>query len=147
MPLFKKGSKVHDGSWVEVPADTPTALDPTGTNKKPKKVFKVITVRGRQEQAWLNSNLWQPLQETVVPAEAKAAAKVVYYGTYSSDGMRQDGAPGGSYSAVFDQYKMEGADLYTRDEARHVNQWDTRKPFPGFDPKLGSKTLDIYSED
>jgi hypothetical protein len=146
MPLFKK-NKSSDGSWVEVPAGTPTALDPTGKNKKPKKVFKVITVRGRQEQAWLDSNLWQPLQETVVPAEAKGPAKVVYYGTYSSDGMRQDGAPGGSYSAVFDQYKMEGADLYTRDEARHVNQWDTRKPFPGFDPKLGSKTLDIYSED
>ena len=146
MPLFKKG-KSHDGSWVEVPAGTPTALDPTGKSKKPKKVFKVITVRGRQEQAWLDSNLWQPLQETLVPAEAKAAAKVVYYGTYGSDGMRQDGSPGGSYSAVFDQYKMQGADLYTRDEARHVNQWDTRKPFPGFDPKLGSKTLDIYSED
>jgi len=146
MPLFKKG-KSHDGSWVEVPAGTPTALDPTGKSKKPKKVFKVITVRGRQEQAWLDSNLWQPLQETIVPAEAKAAAKVVYYGTYGSDGMRQDGSPGGSYSAVFDQYKMQGADLYTRDEARHVNQWDTRKPFPGFDHKLGSKTLDIYSED
>jgi hypothetical protein len=146
MPLFKKG-KSHDGSWVEVPAGTPTALDPSGKSKKPKKVFKVITVRGRQEQAWLDSNLWQPLQETIVPAEAKAAAKVVYYGTYGSDGMRQDGSPGGSYSAVFDRYKMQGADLYTRDEARHVNQWDTRKPFPGFDPKLGSKTLDIYSED
>ena len=32
-------------------------------------------------------------------------------------------------------------------QARVLKQWDTRKPFPGFDPKLGSKTLDIYSED
>ena len=61
--------------------------------------------------------------------------------------MRHDGAPGGAYSSVFDQYAMKGGDLYTRDEARVLKQWDTRKPFPGFDPKLGSKTLDIYSED
>jgi hypothetical protein len=42
---------------------------------------------------------------------------------------------------------MPGGDLYTNDEVRRLKQWDTRKPFPGFDPKLGSKTLDIYSED
>ena len=35
----------------------------------------------------------------------------------------------------------------TRDEARRLNQWDTRYPFPGFDPKEGSITLDLYSED
>jgi hypothetical protein len=71
----------------------------------------------------------------------------VHYGTYGSDGMRRDGPPGGSYSAAFEQYRMQGGDLYTRDEARNLYHWDTRKPFPGFDPKLGSKTLDIYSED
>ena len=52
-----------------------------------------------------------------------------------------------AYSSVYDRYAMKGGDLYTRDEARVLKQWDTRKPFPGFDPKLGSKTLDIYSED
>lgn len=146
MPGFKKKKPSSDGSWVEVGPDDPdysTAI----TRGKKKMVFRVITVRGRQEQEWLDSNMWQPLQETVIPAEAKAPLTVVYYGTYGSDGMRRDGAPGGAYSSVFDQYSMQGQDVYTRDEVRRLKQWDTRKPFPGFDPKLGSKTLDIYSED
>lgn len=146
MPGFKKKKPSSDGSWVEVGPDDPdysTAI----TRGKKKMVFRVITVRGRQEQEWLDSNMWQPLQETVIPAEAKAPLTVVYYGTYGSDGMRRDGAPGGAYSSVFDQYSLQGQDVYTRDEVRRLKQWDTRKPFPGFDPKLGSKTLDIYSED
>ncbi len=161
MPLFKKKQRGYDGAWV--PAPDPNALEATGGRQtgpsivaaqplprkgtKTKKVFRVVTVRGRQEQEWLDSGLWQPLQETVIPAEAKAPLTVVYYGTYGSDGMRHDGAPGGAYSSIFDQYAMQGGDLYTKDEARRLKQWDTRKPFPGFDPKLGSKTLDIYSED
>ena len=168
MPLFRKKKKPnHDGAWV--PADqeiskyegagpivttgdttglsSPMPAPVQGRGKKKKKVFRVVTVRGRQEQAWLDSNLWQPLQETITPAEANAPLTVVYYGTYGSDGMRHDGSPGGAYSSVFDQYAMQGGDLYTRDEARRLKQWDTRKPFPGFDPKLGSKTLDIFSED
>ncbi len=144
MPKFKKGG--NDGAWVEAPADEQNALATTG-GKKRKKVFKVLTFRGRQEKAWLDSNLWQPLQETIIPQEAKMPLVEVHYGTYGSDGMRRDGPPGGSYSAVFDQYRMQGGDLYTRDETSCLYQWDTRKPFPGFDPKLGSKTLDIYSED
>lgn len=147
MPRFKKGFR--DGAWLPAEDVTEVAggvkLDSRG--RKRKKVFKVITVRGRQESAWLDSGLWQPLQETIIPAEAQAPRTIVYYGTYGSDGMRQDGAPGGAYSSVFDQYAMQGGDLYTRDEARRLKQWDTRVPFPGFDPKLGSKTLDIYSED
>ena len=144
MPRFKKGG--NDGAWVEVPPEEQGALATTG-GKKRKKVFRVLTFRGRQEKAWLDSNLWQPLQETVIPQEAKMPMIEVHYGTYGSDGMRRDGPPGGAYSAVFDQYKMQGGDLYTRDECRNLYHWDTRKPFPGFDPKLGSKTLDIYSED
>ena len=146
MPLFKKKKQSHEGSWVEVGPDDPDYSRAITRGKK-KMAYRVITVRGEQEQEWLDSNLWQPLVETVIPAEAKAPQTVVYYGTYGSDGMRRDGSPGGSYSSVFDQYAMQGLDVYTRDEARKLKQWDTRKPFPGFDPKLGSKTLDIYSED
>ena len=157
MPLFRRKKPVSDGAWIEVPpGQERTAgsdnLARRGTptrarGKKNKKQFRVVTVRGRQEQAWLDSGMWQPLQETVIPAEAKAPLHVVHYGTYGSDGMRHDGPPGGAYSSVYDQYAMQGGDLYTRDEVRTLKQWDTRKPFPGFDPKLGSKTLDIYSED
>ncbi len=146
MPGFKKKKPSSYGSWVEVGPNDP-GYDRSITRGKKKMVFRVITVRGRQEQEWLDSNMWQPLQETVIPAEAKAPLTVVYYGTYGSDGMRRDGSPGGAYSSIFDQYAMQGQDVYTRDEARRLKQWDTRKPFPGFDPKLGSKTLDIYSED
>jgi hypothetical protein len=150
MPLFRRKKPAGAGSWVEVSPGSEHAVDPntpTVVKGKKKKQFRIVTVRGRQEQAWLDSGMWQPLQETIVPAEAKAPLHVVHYGTYGSDGMRRDGPPGGAYSSVFDQYAMQGADLYTRDEARRLKQWDTRKPFPGFDPKLGSKTLDIYSED
>jgi len=160
MPLFRKKKVNYDGQWVKLhgadadvvrdslgrPLDNATAVD-QGRKVKEKKVFRVVTVRGRQEQAWLDSGMWQPPVETVIPAEARAPLTVVYYGTYGSDGMRRDGSPGGAYSSVFDQYAMQGGDLYTRDEARMLKQWDTRKPYPGFDPKLGSKTLDIYSED
>lgn len=144
MPLFKKKIN-HDGAWVPA-EENDTGVVLKGRDKQ-KKVFRVVTVWGRQQQAWLDSDLWQPLQETIIPAEAKAPLSVVYYGTYGNEGMRRDGAPGGAYSSVFDQYAMQGGDVYTRDEARRLKQWDTRKPFPGFDPKLGSKTLDIYSED
>ena len=144
MPLIKKRKGGgYDGAWVPV-EDT---SEPGKGRRKKKKVFRVVTAWGRQQQEWLDSNLWQPLQETVIPEEAKAPLTVVYYGTYGSDGMRHDGAPGGAYSSVYDQYAMQGHDVYTRDEVRRLKQWDTRKPFPGFDPKLGSKTLDIYSED
>lgn len=162
MPLFRRKKRVnYDGEWVKIPnadpemvphgsldkpRDNETALDKR-RKPKDKKAFRVITVRGRQEQAWLESDLWQPQVETTIPEEARAPLTVVYYGTYGSDGMRHDGAPGGAYSSVFDEYAMQGGDLYTRDEARNLKQWDTRRPFPGFDPKLGSKTLDIYSED
>jgi hypothetical protein len=154
MPLFKKKFS-GAGQWV--PAEDlsvtqgdssgPGSVAPARDKGRKKKVFRIVTVRGRQEREWLESGMWQPLQETVIPAEAKAPLTVAYYGTYGSDGMRRDGAPGGAYSSVYDQYAMQGGDLYTRDEARRLKQWDTRKPFPGFDPKLGSKTLDIYSED
>lgn len=161
MPMFKKKKANYSGEWVNIPNADKGSLpagdhDATGDQVanvistpavKNKKVFRVVTVRGRQEQAWLDSRLWQPLVETVIPDEARAPLTVMHYGTYSSDGLRHDGAPGGAYSSVFDQYAMQGGDLYTRDEARALKQWDTRKPFPGFDPKLGSKTLDIYSED
>ena len=145
MPLFKKKPRGYDGAWVAAPDKG--GAEPEGGRRKKKKVFRVVTFWGRQQQAWLDSNLWQPLQETIIPAEAKAPLTIVRYGTYGSDGLRRDGSPGGSYSSVFDQYAMQGGDVYTRDEARNLKQWDTRKPFPGFDPKLGSKTLDIYSED
>ena len=145
MPLFKKKLRGYDGAWV--PADEVPGEQPATGRRKKKKVFRVLTVWGRQQQAWLDSNLWQPLQETIIPAEVKAPLTVVRYGTYGSDAMRRDGSPGGAYSSVFDQYAMQGWDVYTRDEARNLKQWDTRKPFPGFDPTLGSKTLDIYSED
>jgi len=145
MPLFKKKPRGYDGEWV--PADETPVEESGGKKRKKKKVFRVVTYWGRKQQAWLDSNLWQPLQETIIPEEAKAPLTVVRYGTYGSDGMRRDGSPGGAYSSVFDQYAMQGGDVYTRDEARKLKQWDTRKPFPGFDPKLGSKTLDIYSED
>jgi hypothetical protein len=148
MPTLKRKKGGNDGEWVPVEEVEGTNLPATtGRGKKKKKVFRVLTVRGRQEREWLDSGLWQPLQETIVPAEAKAPQTVVRYGTYGSDGMRNDGPRGGTYSSVFDQYAMQGGDLYTNDEVRHLKQWDTRKPFPGFDPKLGSKTLDIYSED
>jgi len=161
MPMFKKKKPSYSGEWVNIPDANPDArvsADPDATGDqlanvvntpavKNKKVFRVVTVRGRQEQAWLDSNLWQPMVETIYPEEAKAPLMVMYYGTYGSDGMRHDGAPGGAFSSVYEQYAMTGGDLYTRDEARVLKQWDTRKPFPGFDPKLGSKTLDIYSED
>lgn len=165
MPLFRKKKTNHDGAWVPASGEiakyegpigttgdttglsTPMPAAVKGRGKNKKKVFRVVTVWGRQQQAWLDSDLWQPMQETVIPAEAKAPLTVVYYGTYGSDGMRRDGSPGGAYSSVYDQYAMQGQDLYTRDEARRLKQWDTRKPFPGFDPKLGSKTLDIFSED
>src|SRR3954447_17387944 len=167
MPLFRRKKKTPNmaGDWVtmpELPADQQPKGDqlaprnnndqtgvgtPVKSMPKNKKVFRVVTVRGKQEQAWLDSGLWQPQVETVIPEEARAPLTVVYYGTYGSDGMRHDGAPGGGYSSVFDQHAMKGGDPYTRDESRTPKQWDTRKPFPGFDPKLGSKTLDIYSED
>ena len=67
---LKKGG--NDGEWVTL-EDEGTNLPPTGgKGKKKKKVFRVLTVRGRQEREWLDSGLWQPLQETVIPAEAKA---------------------------------------------------------------------------
>jgi hypothetical protein len=161
MPLFRKKKPNYSGEWVNIPAADMSRIpagnpDATGdqvanvVNTPPvknKKSFRVLTVRGRQEQAWLDSGMWQPMVETVFPEEARAPLTKVYFGTYGSDGMRHDGSPAGAYSSVFDQYAMQGGDLYTRDEARSLKQWDTRKPFPGFDPKLGSKTLDIYSED
>jgi hypothetical protein len=161
MPLFKKKKVSYDGQWVRISDASPedmgfasenanldntTTID-AGRKHKDKRAFRVVTVRGRQEQAWLDSGMWQPQVETIIPEEARAPLTVMRYGTYGSDGMRHDGQPGGAYSSVFDQYAAQGGDLYTRDEARALKQWDTRKPFPGFDPKLGSKTLDIYSED
>ena len=164
MPLFRKKKKGMSlgGAWVSMPDAEPGAvpagdqLSPrsgdytglsTGRAPKSKKVFRVVTCRGLQEQKWLDEGLWRPQVETVIPAERNAPLTVMYYGTYGSDGARHDGAPAGAYSSVYDEYAMQGGDLYTRDEARSLKQWDTRKPFPGFDPKLGSKTLDIYSED
>jgi hypothetical protein len=149
MPGLKRKKGGHDGAWVPVDqADLkPVERARLAANPRRKKVFKVVTVWGRQQQEWLDSNLWQPRVETIIPEEANAPLTTVYYGTYGSDGMRRDGSPGGAYSSVFDQYRMQGGDVYMRDESRRLYQWDTRKPFPGFDPKLGSKTLDIYSED
>jgi|SRR5436190_17470819 len=145
MPDSKK-KQYNDGQWMTVPEDpsAPKSGEPT---RKGKRVFKVTTVRGRQEQAWLDTGMWQPREETIIPEIARSPLTTMKYGTYGSDGLRHDGSPGGAYSSVFDRYAMQGGDLYTRDEARALKQWDTRKPFPGFDPKLGSKTLDIYSED
>jgi hypothetical protein len=155
MPVLKRYK--YGGRWVPVEQDPEArdiatvtsrlSLEERRKRSKKGKVFRVETVWGRQLREWLDSNLWQPLQETVIPAEAKAPLTVVYFGTYGSDGMRRDGSPAGAYSSIYDQYAMQGRDVYTRDEAKRLKQWDTRKPFPGFDPKLGSKTLDIYSED
>src|SRR5213593_3139676 len=100
MPLFRKNKVYSDGQWVTVPEDK--AIAPADDRKrKARRVFKVVTVRGRQERAWLDSGLWQPREETIIPEEARAPLTVVYYGTYGSDGMRHDGAPGGAYSSVF----------------------------------------------
>jgi hypothetical protein len=149
MPAIKRKRGGNDGAWVPVDeADLkPSERARLAAGPKRKKVFRVFTAWGRQQREWLDSGLWQPRQETIIPEEASAPLTIVYYGTYGSDGMRRDGSPGGAYSSVFDRYAMQGGDVYTRDEARRLKQWDTRKPFPGFDPKLGSKTLDIYSED
>jgi len=111
-----------------------------------KKLYH-LTVRGKREMEWLQDDRWRPPIDTVVPEEAEAPMIKVRYGTYGSDGVRRDGPPGGAYSAVYEKYRYQGLDVYTRDEARRLNQWDTRYPFPGFDPKEGSVTLDIYSED
>lgn len=111
------------------------------------KKLHVMTVRGKQEQEWLQADRWKPPIDTVVPEEAEAPMLRVHYGTYGSDGIRRDGPPAGAYSQVYDRYRHRGLDVYTRDEARRLNQWDTRYPFPGFDPKEGSITLDLYSED
>lgn len=107
----------------------------------------VVTARGRRELAWLEDDRWKPQIDTVTAAEAEAPMIKVRYGTYGSDGLRRDGPPGGAYSAVYEKYRHRGLDVYTRDEANRLNQWDTRYPYPGFDPKEGSVTLDIYSED
>jgi hypothetical protein len=130
LPFFKKKSKLPEAE----------------TERGYKKLY-VLTVRGKQELEWLKDGRWQPQISTVIPDEAEASMVRVQYGTYGSDGVRRDGAPGGAYSAVYEKYRHRGQDVYTRDEARRLNQWDTRYPFPGFDPKEGSITLDIYSED
>ncbi len=131
LPFFKK----------KTPAQPPEVME-RGT----KKLY-VLTVRGRREMELLQDERWRPPIQTVVPEEAAAPMLPVHYGTYSSDGVRRDGPPGGGYSAVYEKYRHRGLDVYTRDEARRLNQWDTRYPFPGFDPKEGSITLDLYSED
>ena len=132
LPFFKKKNKQEDY----------LAKAEMGT----RKVF-VLTARGRRELEWLQPERWQPPIQTIIPAEAEAPQVVVRYGTYGSDGIRRDGPPGGAYSAAFEQYRTRGRDIYTRDEYRLLTQWDTRLPYPGFDPKEGSLTLDIYSED
>ena len=111
-----------------------------------RKVY-VLTARGRREQAWLEPGRWEPPIQTVIPAEAEAPLVVTHYGTYGSDGMRLDGPPGGRLQPVYEQFRTRGQDTYTRDEHRRLTEWDTRLPYPGFDPKEGSLTLDIYSED
>jgi hypothetical protein len=111
-----------------------------------KKLY-VETARGKREMEWLKNDRWKPLIATVTAEEATAPMVRVDLGTYGSDGVRRDGNPAGAYSAVYDRYRNRGLDVYTREEARRLNQWDTRYPFPGFDPKEGSITLDIYSED
>src|SRR3954447_2955590 len=98
MPLFRKKKVNYDGQWVNIPSGSPsirefksenqaldnaTAVD-QGPKLKNKKAFRVVTVRGRQEQSWLDSGMWRPRQETVVPEEARAPLTVVYYGTYGS---------------------------------------------------------------
>jgi hypothetical protein len=130
LPFFKKKTR------------QPDAVEARGT----KKTY-VLTVRGRRELEWLAGDHWKPAIDTLVEAEAEAPMIKVRTGTYGSDGLRRDGPPAGAYSAVFEKYRHRGLDVYTRDEARRLNQWDTRYPFPGFDPKEGSITLDIYSED
>jgi hypothetical protein len=133
LPFFKK--KTNTG-------EEPLAKAEKGT----RKVF-VLTARGRREMEWLQPGRWEPPIQTVIPAEAEMPQIVVRYGTYGSDGMRRDGPPGGAYSAVYEQFRTRGQDTYTDDEYRRLTQWDTRLPYPGFDPKEGSLTLDIYSED
>ena len=133
LPFFKKKPKQTDDYLAKAEKGT-------------RKTY-VLTVRGRQEEAWLERGRWQPPIQTVIPAEAEMPQVVVHYGTYGSDGLRRDGAPGGAYSQVYEQFRTRGQDIYTRDEYRLLSQWDTRLPFPGFDPKEGSLTLDIYSED
>ncbi|HUS14655.1 MAG TPA: hypothetical protein VM536_06505 [Chloroflexia bacterium] len=130
LPFFKKKSK-----QPEAPVE-----------RRHKKLY-VETARGKQELAWLENNRWQPQIDTVIPDEAEAPLVRIRLGTYGSDGLRHDGQPSAAYSAVYEKYRHRGLDVYTRDEARRLNQWDTRYPFPGFDPKEGSVTLDIYSED
>ena len=132
LPFFKK--KDNSGDYLSKPE--------RGT----RKVF-VLTARGRKEMELLEPGRWEPPIQTVIPAEAEMPQVVIHYGTYGSDGMRRDGPPGGAYSAVYEQYRSRGQDTYTRDEYRLLTQWDTRLPYPGFDPKEGSLTLDIYSED
>jgi hypothetical protein len=134
LPFFKKKNKLSDNNEL--------AKAERGT----RKVY-VLTARGRQEQVWLQPGAWEPPIQTVIPAEAEAPMVVVHYGTYGSDGMRRDGPPGGAYSAVYEQFRTRGQDTYTRDEHRQLTEWDTRLPYPGFDPKEGSLTLDLYSED
>jgi hypothetical protein len=134
LPFFKKKNKLTENNEL-AQAEKPT-----------RKVY-VLTAHGRQEQAWLDSNAWEPPIQTMIPAEAAAPRVVVHYGTYGSDGMRRDGPPAGAYSAVYEQYRTRGRDTYTNDEHRLLTEWDTRLPYPGFDPKEGSLTLDIYSED
>src|SRR5438045_8614003 len=116
MPLFGKKKANYDGQWVKIPnadpsirefksenqsLDNATAVD-KGRKPKNKRVFRVVTVRGRQEQAWLDSGMWQPMQETIIPEEARAPLTVVHYGPYGSDGMRHAGAPGGAYSSALE---------------------------------------------
>ena len=130
LPFFKKKPKLPEPEYERVI----------------KKTY-VLTVRGRLEQELLANERWRPPIATVVEEEAEAPMVKVHYGTYSSDGVRRDGPPGGAYSQAYEKYRHQGLDVYTRDEARRLNQWDTRYPYPGFDPKEGSITLDIYSED
>ena len=132
LPFFKKKSKPEP---------------PLARADLPVRKTYLLTVRGKQEQAWLDSTLWEPPIRTTIPAEADLPMVTVHYGTYGSDGIRRDGPPGGAYSQVYEQFRTQGQDTYTRDEYRLMTQWDTRLPFPGFDPKEGSLTLDLYSED
>src|SRR3954468_20644358 len=108
LPFFSKKNKQPD---------TPVEW---GTRK-----VRVVTVRGRLEQQLLENERWKPPIETVIPEEAEAPMIKVRYGTYSSDGIRRDGPPGGAYSAVYERYRLQGQDVYTRDEANRLNQWDT----------------------
>ncbi len=130
LPMFRKKSK-----------------QPTEDEERGHKKLHVLTARGKQEMAWLENDHWKPQIDTITAEEAESPMIRVNLGTYGSDGLRRDGNPAGAYSAVFEKYRNRGLDIYTQDEARRLNQWDTRYPFPGFDPKEGSVTLDIYSED